>query len=119
METITYARHHSYTVTIVPTTFNRYVDQYNEGDQTVKYVQSAIGSTDGSVEFVITKNTQGAESHVKNQLDIKDGDVIVQMPSMTVRTLSAQHGIPKNFGILSIDAEGSGTEVSFSLAHIS
>ncbi|CAG5130952.1 unnamed protein product [Candidula unifasciata] len=88
-----------------------YVDRYNDGDQMVKYVQSAIGSTDGSVDFVITKNTMGAESHIKSQRRINEGDVIVPMPVMTVKTLVAEVAVPKNFGILSIDAEGSGYEI--------
>ena len=55
----------------------------------------------------------GMEGHV-----IKDGerDYIIPsrritVPSMTVNSLSKAYKIPKRFGLLSIDAEGSGAKV--------
>lgn len=44
--------------------------------------------------------------------DQMDGEII-QVPSITVRQFTSKYNVPKYFGVLSIDAEGTGNQVCF------
>ena len=82
----------------------------------MELVRAAITERDGSVEFHYSNLGQGAMSHVAEAgvNDKLEGEVKLQVKGLTVKTLVAKSKIPKNLGILSIDAEGMGAEVSFS-----
>ncbi|GFN76869.1 hypothetical protein PoB_000337500 [Plakobranchus ocellatus] len=91
-----------------------YIDQYSEGDQRVEFVRAAITDRDGSVPFHYSKQGQGTMSHVAEagvHNRLKD-EVILRVSGLTVKTLAAKTKIPKNFGVLSIDAEGLGKEIT-------
>ncbi|GFS09818.1 glycosyl transferase, group 1 [Elysia marginata] len=90
-----------------------YIDQYNDGDQYVELVRAAITEQDGSVEFHYSSRGQGTMSHVASAGVHKrlEGEVKLRVSGLTVKTLAAKSKIPKNFGILSIDAEGMGLEI--------
>ena len=90
-----------------------YINQYNEGDQSVELVRAAITDHDGSVEFHYSSQGQGTMSHVAESGVHKrlKGEVKLRVSGLTVKTLVAKSKIPKNLGILSIDAEGMGVQV--------
>ena len=89
------------------------MDIYGNGAQKVTFVHAAISSLNGKIEMATGDDAVGMEGHV-----IKDGerDYIIPsrritVPSMTVKSLAKAYKIPKRFGLLSIDAEGSGAKV--------
>ncbi|KAK3731254.1 hypothetical protein RRG08_025797 [Elysia crispata] len=90
-----------------------YINQYNEGDQSVELVRAAITDRDGSVEFHYSSQGQGTMSHVAESGVHKrlKGEVKLRVSGLTVKTLVAKSKIPKNLGILSIDAEGMGVQI--------
>lgn len=49
--------------------------------------------------------------------DQMDGEII-QVPSITVRQFTSKYNVPKYFGVLSIDAEGTGNQVWYYSVYI-
>ncbi len=95
----------------------RYRDPYSDRQQNVQFVQAALGPKDGYVEFVVTNDVVSMENHVieKRNKQLKDGEYIVKIKAMTVKTFALEYSIPTRFAILSIDAEGIGDKVRFGL----
>ena len=94
----------------------RYADPYNKGKQRVQLVNSLIGQQDGMEDFVLVG--EDMESHIFDpERAEEEGGVnqaqqlIVKVPSMTVRTFAKKYNVPKHFAVLSIDAEGIGDKV--------
>lgn len=59
------------------------------------------------------------EGHIAAEEDYyPDGQMdgeIIQVPSITIRQFTSKYNVPKYFGVLSIDAEGTGNQVWFFL----
>ena len=81
-------------------------------DQHVQFLRAVIDDHDGFVNFKLSKDIVSMESHVvRGHTKTDDSDVIVRIKCFSVHTFAISHNIPKSFGILSIDAEGSGSKV--------
>lgn len=93
----------------------RYVNPYRENNQTVKVIKNVISKRSGIVPFMRRSDIADMEGHIAAEEDYyPDGQMdgeIIQVPSITVRQFTAKYNIPKYFGVLSIDAEGTGNQV--------
>lgn len=62
------------------------------------------------------------EGHIAAEEDYyPDGQMdgeIIQVPSITVRQFTSKYNVPKYFGVLSIDAEGTGNQVWYYSVYI-
>ena len=82
-------------------------------DQTVDFVQAVIGDTDGHVRFKLSKDIVSMESHIiPDYRKVQSSEQIIQVDSYSVASFARKYKVPRNFGILSIDAEGAGSKVS-------
>lgn len=79
------------------------------------FEESVLGSVDGAVKLVITSDLAEMESHILSDIDY-DGERkhMRTVQCMTVATFVQKYDVPKFFGVLSIDAEGTGSNVSHS-----
>lgn len=93
----------------------RYVNPYRENNQTVKVIKNVISKRSGIVPFMRRSDIADMEGHIAAEEDYyPDGQMdgeIIQVPSITVRQFTAKYNVPKYFGVLSIDAEGTGNQV--------
>lgn len=93
----------------------RYVNPYRENNQTVKVIKNVISKKSGIVPFMRRSDIADMEGHIAAEEDYyPDGQMdgeIIQVPSITVRQFTAKYNVPKYFGVLSIDAEGTGNQV--------
>lgn len=90
----------------------RFVDS-NPNYQNITYVQAAIGSKDGSTNFVVTDDLGTMQNHFASQHNYASvgHKMTIPVQTITVQTLVTQYHIPKHFGVLSIDAEGTGDAI--------
>lgn len=93
----------------------RYVNPYRENNQTVKVIKNVISKRSGIVPFMRRSDIADMEGHIAAEEDYypegqMDGEII-QVPSITVRQFTSKYNVPKYFGVLSIDAEGTGNQV--------
>lgn len=93
----------------------RYVNPYRENNQTVKVIKNVISKRSGVVPFMQRSDIADMEGHIAAEEDYypdspMDGEII-QVPSITVRQFTSKYNVPKYFGVLSIDAEGTGNQV--------
>ncbi|XP_050408568.1 uncharacterized protein LOC126823648 isoform X2 [Patella vulgata] len=90
----------------------RYIDPYNDKSQNVSFERAVVGSKNGIETFVITSKSFFTESHLYNPDErLTKGDITVKVQSYTVSEIAKKNNIPKYFGILSIDAEGSSYKI--------
>lgn len=93
----------------------RYVNPYRENNQTVKVIKNVISKKSGIVPFMRRSDIADMEGHIAAEEDYyPDGQMdgeIIQVPSITVRQFTSKYNVPKFFGVLSIDAEGTGNQV--------
>lgn len=100
----------------------RYVNPYRENNQTVKVIKNVISKRSGIVPFMRRSDIADMEGHIAAEEDYypegqMDGEII-QVPSITVRQFTAKYSVPKYFGVLSIDAEGTGNQVWYFSVYI-
>lgn len=100
----------------------RYVNPYRENNQTVKVIKNVISKRSGIVPFMRRSDIADMEGHIAAEEDYypegqMDGEII-QVPSITVRQFTAKYNVPKYFGVLSIDAEGTGNQVWYFSVYI-
>ena len=91
------------------------MNPYRENNQTVKVIKNVLSKKSGIVSFMRKSDIVDMEGHIASVEDYypdrqMDGDFI-QVASLTVRQFTAKYNVPKYFGVLSIDAEGSGNQV--------
>lgn len=100
----------------------RYVNPYRENNQTVKVIKNVISKRSGIVPFMRRSDIADMEGHIAAEEDYyPDGQMdgeIIQVPSITVRQFTAKYNVPKYFGVLSIDAEGTGNQVWYYSVYI-
>lgn len=100
----------------------RYVNPYRENNQTVKVIKNVISKRSGIVPFMRRSDIADMEGHIAAEEDYyPDGQMdgeIIQVPSITVRQFTAKYNVPKYFGVLSIDAEGTGNQVWYFSVYI-
>lgn len=100
----------------------RYVNPYRENNQTVKVIKNVISKKSGIVPFMRRSDIADMEGHIAAEEDYyPDGQMdgeIIQVPSITVRQFTAKYNVPKYFGVLSIDAEGTGNQVWYYSVYI-
>ncbi|KAK6192023.1 hypothetical protein SNE40_003576 [Patella caerulea] len=90
----------------------RYVDPYNDKSQNVSFVKAVVGPKNGIETFVMTSKSFFSESHIYDPDErLTKKDITIQVQSYTVGELAKMNNIPKYFGILSIDAEGSSYKI--------
>ncbi|XP_050408563.1 uncharacterized protein LOC126823647 [Patella vulgata] len=90
----------------------RYVDPYNDKSQNVSFVRAVVGPKNGIETFVLTSKSFFSESHIYNPDErLTKKDITIQVQSYTVGEIAKMNNIPKYFGILSIDAEGSSYKI--------
>lgn len=100
----------------------RYVNPYRENNQTVKVIKNVISKRSGIVPFMRRSDIADMEGHIAAEEDYypegqMDGEII-QVPSITVRQFTSKYNVPKYFGVLSIDAEGTGNQVWYFSVYI-
>ena len=93
------------------------MNPYRENNQTVKVIKNVLSKRSGIVSFMRKSDIADMEGHIASEEDYypdgqMDGDFI-QVASLTVRQFTAKYNVPKYFGVLSIDAEGSGNQVVY------
>lgn len=94
----------------------RYLNEYNENKQYVMFEECVLGDKDGAVKLIMTSDITEMESHILSDKDYDGEKKLVRVvQSLTVKTFTEKHNVPKYFGILSIDAEGYGNTVSHNL----
>ena len=83
-------------------------------NKNITYVQAAIGSKDGSTNFVVTDDIGTMQNHFASQHHYAGvgHKMTIPVQSMTVQTFVTKYHVPQYFGVLSIDAEGTGDAVS-------
>ena len=91
------------------------MNPYRENNQTVKVIKNVLSKRSGIVSFMRKSDIVDMEGHIASEENYypdrqMDGDFI-QVASLTVRQFTAKYNVPKYFGVLSIDAEGSGNQV--------
>lgn len=91
------------------------MNPYRENNQTVKVIKNVISKKSGIVPFMRRSDIADMEGHIAAEEDYypdsqMDGEII-QVPSITVRQFTSKYNVPKYFGVLSIDAEGTGNQV--------
>ncbi|KAL5017213.1 hypothetical protein ScPMuIL_006802 [Solemya velum] len=94
----------------------RYIHPHSEHGQKVDFVQAVLGMKNDMVDFVIKPDLVSMESHVYNENSTNfdtSSMTMIKVQSLTVKTFTEKYKIPKHFGVLSIDAEGS----SFQILH--
>lgn len=100
----------------------RYVNPYRENNQTVKVIKNVISKRSGIVPFMRRSDIADMEGHIAAEEDYyPDGQMdgeIIQVPSITVRQFTSKYNVPKYFGVLSIDAEGTGNQVWYFSVYI-
>lgn len=100
----------------------RYVNPYRENNQTVKVIKNVISKRSGIVPFMRRSDIADMEGHIAAEEDYyPDGQMdgeIIQVPSITVRQFTSKYNVPKYFGVLSIDAEGTGNQVWYYSVYI-
>lgn len=100
----------------------RYVNPYRENNQTVKVIKNVISKRSGIVPFMRRSDIADMEGHIAAEEDYyPDGQMdgeIIQVPSITVRQFTSKYNVPKFFGVLSIDAEGTGNQVWYYSVYI-
>lgn len=100
----------------------RYVNPYRENNQTVKVIKNVISKRSGIVPFMRRSDIADMEGHIAAEEDYyPEGQMdeeIIQVPSITVRQFTAKYNVPKYFGVLSIDAEGTGNQVWYFSVYI-
>lgn len=100
----------------------RYVNPYRENNQTVKVIKNVISKKSGIVPFMRRSDIADMEGHIAAEEDYyPDGQMdgeIIQVPSITVRQFTSKYNVPKYFGVLSIDAEGTGNQVWYFSVYI-
>ena len=84
---------------------HRYRDPYREGTQRVEFVQAVMGETDGFVQFALGNDDRSAHIQGVGNENMKTKQFI-KVKSYTVAGLTQEYDIPKDLGVLSIDAEG-------------
>lgn len=93
----------------------RYVNPYRENNQTVKVIKNVISKRSGVVPFMQRSDIADMEGHIAAEEDYyPDSPMdreIIQVPSITVRQFTSKYNVPKFFGVLSIDAEGTGNQI--------
>ncbi|XP_060076054.1 uncharacterized protein LOC132555708 [Ylistrum balloti] len=92
----------------------RYNNPYQDGNQTVRFVEAIISNKDGMVDFVKANDFVSMESHILQEKDLHKKDLhqnLIHVPSMSVKSFVTKYNIPRYFGILSIDAEGAGNTI--------
>ncbi|KAK3102070.1 hypothetical protein FSP39_008533 [Pinctada imbricata] len=94
----------------------RYVDPYKDSGQTVNVIRSVIGDKDGNVKFIVTDDLVGMEGHIKFKENHQERSSVKQtkqisVKSLTVKTFTDMYSVPKYFGLLSVDAEGTGNKI--------
>ncbi|XP_021365984.1 uncharacterized protein LOC110458555 [Mizuhopecten yessoensis] len=99
----------------------RYNNPYRDGNQTVRFVEAIIGNSDAMVDFVNTDDMVSMEGHVLQERDLYDKKLrqsLIKVQSLSVKTFVTKYGIPRYFGILSIDAEGGGNTILHSFMEL-
>ncbi|CAI9723972.1 Hypothetical predicted protein [Octopus vulgaris] len=81
--------------------------------QNVTYVEAAIGQRDGFSEFVITDDLGTMQNHLaSSHHSVRVGrKSTIQVKCFSVKTFVFKYNVPKKFGVLSIDAEGTGDKI--------
>lgn len=98
------------------------MNPYRENNQTVKVIKNVISKKSGIVPFMRRSDIADMEGHIAAEEDYyPDGQMdgeIIQVPSITVRQFTSKYNVPKYFGVLSIDAEGTGNQVWYFSVYI-
>lgn len=97
----------SYQLDLAKRNLQGYVNQHN--DQYVYFVNAAISDYDGTAKFLFSPDIVAMESHVvSGNLRSK---AVIDVTCYSVRTFATKYEVPRDFGILSIDAEGLGSKI--------
>ncbi|XP_061197809.1 uncharacterized protein LOC133205931 [Saccostrea echinata] len=93
----------------------RYVNPYRDNNQTVKVIKNVISNKSGVVSFLRRSDIADMEGHIAEEEvfypdNPPEGDII-QVVSITVKRFTSKYNVPKYFGVLSIDAEGTGNQI--------
>ncbi|CAH1801947.1 unnamed protein product [Owenia fusiformis] len=98
---------------LAKTNTKRYVDPYTDGKQLVRFIKAIIGTKDGYVDLALTSDPVSMENYVLTAGETlhRNFDGITLVKSMTVKTFIEDYNIPREFGVLSIDAEGLGDKI--------
>lgn len=105
-----------------------YIDVYGLGAQKSCYIEAAASpeDKDGVAELFLTEDASSMESHlmatqtegqrararsIRGGKAFEKGRRTLTVETVSVETISKRCGVPKRFGVLSIDAEGVGDNV--------
>ncbi|GAB1608416.1 uncharacterized protein LOC115213411 [Argonauta hians] len=91
---------------------NRFLKN-DRAHQNITYVEAAIGPKDGYFKFVVTDDLGTMQNHLAfSQHRVEAGKKsVIPVRCYSVKTFVTKHNVPKRFGILSIDAEGTGDQI--------
>eukprot|EP00698_Gefionella_okellyi_P004121 TRINITY_DN1385_c0_g1_i3.p1 TRINITY_DN1385_c0_g1~~TRINITY_DN1385_c0_g1_i3.p1 ORF type:complete len:315 (+),score=52.85 TRINITY_DN1385_c0_g1_i3:46-990(+) len=92
-----------------------HLERFATGWQTVEFAQVAVSDSDGEAYLNQFEGTGLENSLLNTSMGMKAPNNAILVKTRRINTLLEEHKIPLDFGILSIDAEGLGYQITHSL----